>query len=225
MRPADNSSPRDDRRAAVLDVLKAASRPLSIKDLAEQVDAHPNTVRFHLMSLRADWRVEQVNSTPRAAGRPPQLFRSVPGMDPSGPRGYQELAEVLVAELADRPDPTARALEAGRSWGRQQATDRLPSADETSGAADEPVTTLVSLLDDLGFAPQVHDAGDRATISLRHCPFLELTDTRSAIICSIHLGLMQGALHAWGADVDVDRLDPFVEPDRCLAHLSTKGAS
>lgn len=34
---------------------------------------------------------------------------------------------------------------------------------------------------------------------------------------------MQGALEAWQAPVDVERLDAFVEPDLCVAHLGPKG--
>ncbi|WP_277050407.1 helix-turn-helix transcriptional regulator [Ruania albidiflava] len=58
-------------------------------------------------------------------------------------------------------------------------------------------------------------------LSVRHCPFLELADAHQRIVCPVHLGLMRGALEAWGAPVQADALDPFVEPDRCLVHLST----
>jgi predicted ArsR family transcriptional regulator len=54
---------------------------------------------------------------------------------------------------------------------------------------------------------------------------LELAETRKAVICPIHLGLMQGALETWGAPVTVDRLDAFAEPDLCLAHLSRQGVA
>jgi predicted ArsR family transcriptional regulator len=60
---------------------------------------------------------------------------------------------------------------------------------------------------------------------LRHCPFLEVAADRSSVVCPVHLGLMQGALDAWDAPLTVDRLDPFVEPDLCLAHLSDKEAA
>jgi len=58
-------------------------------------------------------------------------------------------------------------------------------------------------------------------LSVRHCPFLELAAGHQRIVCPVHLGLMRGALEAWGAPVQADALDPFVEPDRCLVHLST----
>jgi predicted ArsR family transcriptional regulator len=40
------------------------------------------------------------------------------------------------------------------------------------------------------------------------------------VICALHLGLMRGALARMRAPVSVDRLDPFVEPSLCVAHLS-----
>jgi predicted ArsR family transcriptional regulator len=49
---------------------------------------------------------------------------------------------------------------------------------------------------------------------------LELAESPKAVLCPIHLGLMQGALETWAAPVTVDRLDAFVEPDLCLAQLS-----
>ena len=89
----------------------------------------------------------------------------------------------------------------------------------------------MSLLDTLGFAPELdddrphaHPEGGPSQIRLRNCPFLELASSKPQIACSIHLGLMRGALDAWGSPVTVDRLDPFAEPDLCVAHLTREGA-
>jgi predicted ArsR family transcriptional regulator len=94
------------------------------------------------------------------------------------------------------------------------------------------------VLTDLGFAPVEPSSPRAATIGLRHCPFLELViggDARpgadgetgpgayGTVICSLHLGLMQGALAALGGPLTVDRLEPFAEPDLCVAHLAPAG--
>ncbi len=76
---------------------------------------------------------------------------------------------------------------------------------------------LVDLLADLGFAPEAGGPDDE--IRLRHCPFLELTQRETGLICPVHLGLMRGGLAKLGASVTVDRLLPFVEPDLCVAHI------
>jgi predicted ArsR family transcriptional regulator len=59
---------------------------------------------------------------------------------------------------------------------------------------------------------------------LRQCPFLDLVGTQARVICPVHLGLMQGVLGSLGATVTVERLDPFVEPDLCLARLGSAGS-
>lgn len=225
MSAADDQISGSGRRIEVLQALKGAREPQSVTDLAEQLGVHTNTVRFHLTRLLAAGQVERVVSTSRAPGRPPQLFSPKPGMNSAGPRAYRMLSEALVADLADAPDPRTKALQIGRSWGRQQAQARTEFSDERAAKPKRSVDRLVSVLDEIGFDPDVDDTHDLAPIRLRHCPFLELTHTQSEVVCSMHLGLMQGALQVWGGSVQVDRLDPFVEPDLCLAHLSTKGAS
>jgi len=42
------------------------------------------------------------------------------------------------------------------------------------------------------------------------------------VICSLHLGLMRGALERMRAPVTADRLDPFVEPSLCVARLTER---
>lgn len=80
------------------------------------------------------------------------------------------------------------------------------------------------MLADLGFDPQLAvDGGLTTTIRLRHCPFLELAEEYT-IVCPMHLGLMQGALAELRAPVEATRLEPFAEPDICLAHLAASRA-
>ena len=204
------------RRGEVLSALKTATTPMSIVQVAVQLRVHPNTVRFHLETLVDEGLAEQVEPDHRSPGRPPQMFRAVRRMDPGGPRHYQMLAEVLALALSAEADPSAKALEAGRVWGRR-LSERRSQTDAV--VAGEPIDRLIGLLDELGFAPQ--QRGD-AHIDLRHCPFLELAENTPHVVCPVHLGLMQGALQQSGEQVDVDRLDAFVEPDRCVAHLSER---
>jgi predicted ArsR family transcriptional regulator len=210
------------RRRAVLGVLKDTAAALSISEIAEQVGVHPNTVRFHLDTLIENGQVERVETDRHAPGRPPLFCRAVRGMDPTGPRGYRLLAEVLVHSMATGTHPRAKAVAASRAWGRAQGTSRDGEGGDPDDRGDS-VDRLVELLDEIGFAPEARMAAGQRQIGLRHCPFLELAGTRSEIVCPVHLGLMQGAMEAWHSPVAVDRLEPFVEPNLCLAHLSSVG--
>jgi predicted ArsR family transcriptional regulator len=215
------------RRAEILRELRDADRPLGIAEIAERVGVHLNTVRFHLDALVAAGTVERTRAELGTPGRPPQLYRATPRMDPAGPRHYRVLAEVLVATLADEPDPVGRATEAGRVWGRREASGiAADHADVGEGvSADASTDLLVGMLDDLGFAPERDEGGAPSRIGLRSCPFLELAVDHAEVVCPVHLGMMQGAMSTWRSPVSVDRLDRFVEPDLCMVHLGGVGGT
>ena len=86
------------RRHDVLKVLRAAHSPMSIATIAETLEVHPNTVRFHLDTLVSTGRVERVAPDRKGPGRPALLFRATQRMDPGGPRHYRLLAEILAAD-------------------------------------------------------------------------------------------------------------------------------
>ena len=203
------------RRQDVLAVLRAADAPLSITAVADELSIHPNTARFHLEALVRTGQVEPVETDRTKPGRPPLMFRAVPGMDPAGPRDYRMLAGILAAALARQPNPARRAVAAGSTWATQH-TDA--SAAHSRKAAVDRLTTLLA---HLGFAPQKRSgARGIGEIGLHNCPFLELAQTRRDVVCPVHLGLMKGALSAWDAPITVSELTPFAEPDLCVVHLA-----
>ncbi|GAB3024255.1 helix-turn-helix transcriptional regulator [Mycobacterium bourgelatii] len=206
------------RRDVILQLLRDSSQPRSIAEIADELAVHPNTVRFHLDALISAQRVEQLIGDTAGPGRPPVLFRAARRMDPAGPTNYRLVANILTNHFASSTDdPVAAAAELGRSWG--------PSLVEPSpGRAlskTQAVIQLVDVLDDLGFKPEPPPARGAKAIRLRHCPFHDLVDTHGTMICALHLGLMQGALTGMRGPVTVDRLDPLVEPDLCVAHLAS----
>lgn len=216
---AKSPSGHSGRRQEVVRVLRASRIPLSILAIAEELDVHPNTVRFHLDSLVGDGQVEQVESDQRGPGRPPRMFQAVRQMDRGGIRHYRLLAEILIKGLAAEPDSTARAQAVGRVWGE---------GIESPGAGvsvEESIEHLVGVLEEMGFDPERRETEGNQQVGLRHCPFLELAEGRPAVVCPIHLGLMRGALETWAAPVTVDRLEAFIEPDLCLAHFTPTEAA
>jgi predicted ArsR family transcriptional regulator len=138
-------------------------------------------------------------------------------MDPAGPTNYRLLASILTEYIARSADAADIAVELGRSTGPALITS---AASGRAPSKAHAVSELIKVLADLGFEPE-SDSGRRVrSIRLRHCPFQALAAEHGEVICSVHLGLMQGALTALRAPVTVDRLDPFVEPDLCIAHLA-----
>jgi predicted ArsR family transcriptional regulator len=205
------------RRDLILQLLRRAARPRSITEIADELDVHPNTVRFHLDTLLRDRRVEQLRAASGARGRPPVLYRAARTMDPAGPTNYRLLAGMLAGQLTES---SARPRQAARQLGRRYGARLVPTARRTSRA--ESLRSLRATLDELGFAPEPPRSTRDDEINLRHCPFLELVAERGEVICALHLGLMQGVLGSMQAPVTVDRLEPFAQPDRCIAHLTAR---
>ena len=66
----------------------------------------------------------------------------------------------------------------------------------TQMSADESIDHLVGVLDELGFGPERREPSEKQQVGLRHCPFLELAESRASVVCPIHLGLMPGELES-----------------------------
>ncbi|OBI98690.1 transcriptional regulator [Mycobacterium alsense] len=213
------------RRREVLRLLRSSPEPMSIVEIAAELGVHPNTVRFHLEGLVADRQVEHVAHGRKGPGRPPLMFAAIRQMDRGGTRQYRLLAEILTMALAADRDPRTKAMAAGRAWGRNLESPASNTEASAPASAEDAIDQLVDVLDDLGFAPERRTSDGEQLVGLRHCPFLELAEAGGSVVCPIHLGLMQGALESWEAPVSVDRLDAFVEPDLCLAHLTPAGAA
>lgn len=210
--PAPSTSPLTAVQTRVADALASLGPGATLAALAERLGGHPNATRQHLDALVDGGFATSAPLPPTGRGRPAQGFT----LTASGRRAltvdaartaYVELACAIAAWLTANGHPAAEALEIGRTWGATRASDR-----------GEPLdwSTMVDLLDELGFAPDA-DQGERSagsrgrTLRLRTCPMLESAREHPEVICRVHQGLVEGALG--GADVT---LLPFAEPGACV---------
>ena len=209
-------------RSRVLAVLLAASAPLGVEEIAGRVRLHPNTTRFHLDALIESGLAARASEERDLPGRPRTLYTATPDSARIGRRNYRLLAEILTSYLARQTrQPRQAAMKAGEAWGRF-LTER-PSPFRRVDAASA-TRHLVSTLDDIGFAPEAVTTGRKRQILLHHCPFRETAEEHGDVVCSVHFGLMRGLLTQLDAPLEVRRLDPFVEPSLCVAHLAGRGA-
>lgn len=205
-------------RARVLDVLRAAGRPMGVQEITEQVDLHPNTARFHLDGLVDAGLAERHAEERSQPGRPRMVYAAMTADVSGGQRSYRLLAQMLTSLVADTlPEPGRAAEAAGEVWGRYLAERPAPSERVDAG---EGMRRLSMVLAEAGFAPDVVADDERPVISLRHCPFREVAEQQQDVVCSLHLGLMRGVLAEVRAPLEADRLEPLVEPSLCVAHLA-----
>jgi predicted ArsR family transcriptional regulator len=207
-------------RGRVLDVLRAAGEPVGVQDVAEQVGLHPNTARFHLDGLVDAGFAERHAEDRSQPGRPRTVYLATEADLPAGQRSYRLLAEMLTSLIADTlAEPEKAAETAGAAWGRYLAERPAPGQRID---AEEGVHRLSTVLAGAGFAPGPVADPSRPVLPLRHCPFREVAEQHRDVVCSLHLGLIRGVLAEVRAPLEADRVEPFVEPSLCLAHLRAR---
>ncbi len=192
----------DRQREAILEALAAAPGGLDTRALAAAVDLHPNTIRWHLGVLADAGLVNSAPERSHKRGRPSVVHELTPDGVARDRDDYRLLATMLTAAVASDDLGEVRAYETGVRWGRHLQ-------------AAAPEAAVAELLDRQGFAAEEH--GER--IEMRRCPFYALAEESPEVICTLHRGIIDGALDAAATGRRVERLDPFVEPALCVAHL------
>lgn len=208
----------DPSRARILAEL-AEDAPLDARELGRRVGLHVNTVRVHLSTLADAGLVASESVPPQGRGRPRVVYRATAD-EPEEGRRYRLLAEILTAFVARSGANAADQLEEiGEAWGHYMVDSPPPFATLGDG---EALSRLVALLAAVGFEPELEEKGRQRRILMRPCPFLELARRHQDVVCPIHLGLIRGALGELGAKTTATKLEPFVRPDLCVAHLASR---
>ncbi len=216
----DPDPPLGQRRADVLEVLRSASGPLRVQEVARRTGVHANTARFHLDALVDAGLASKEVQARAAPGRPSFGYAAAQQAPAAGHRQYRLLAEMLSSLIEGLlPDPGQAAAEAGREWGRYLTERPAPYQRIT---AAEAVSRLLAVLAEIGFAPETGPAPGQHEVWLRRCPFHEVAEHRRDVVCQLHLGLMQGMLDQVRAPVAAVRIQPFAEPSLCIAELAPR---
>ena len=198
-------------RAEVLAALESQAEPTTLAALATSTGLHPNTLRHHLETLEADGLVERHRAPAAGRGRPAWLYLAT---DSTGTAPeYAALASSLARAIhRSSARPREDAAAAGEEWGRDlvRARGAVAAGPDHEARARRSVVTM---LDDIGFAPESDTAA--TDVRLTRCPLLEAAHEHPEIVCSVHLGLVRGALEEHGAPTDEVALLPFAEPGAC----------
>jgi len=204
-------------RVQLLDVLRTSGRPLSVGELARSCGLHISTVRFHLRILNEDGLVHRGPEPAHRRGRPRLLYTATTTPEIAPPDRYQALATMLAAHWAATPVERAQRAEHA---GYAAATEQLGPPPALGPTVDEALSQVAATFADLGFAPELSRQGDDRRLELRACPFRAVAVEHPEVVCSLHLGLLRGALAASNAPATTSALMPFVEPDLCLALIT-----
>jgi predicted ArsR family transcriptional regulator len=231
--------PANRQRQRILELVHEHDGPVDAEELAGRMGLHVTTVRFHLDALCDQGAVERARITRAGVGRPRTGYLAVRDR-----LDYRSLAEILALALGDTADQRRRRAEAaGRRWAERiqvgSARDvnaGLDVSDKTtpSETLEARATMVASVFARMGFGPELtpaarSTAGTQQTMRLHACPVRDLARAHPEVGCALHRGLLQGLVTKPRAIDGRARkqpqsaleaeLQPFVEPDLCLARV------
>ncbi|HQR80258.1 MAG TPA: transcriptional regulator [Actinomycetota bacterium] len=201
-------------RARVLEYLEAQPEAVTAARTAADLDLHGNTARLHLEGLVGAGLATRTKQAAGGRGRPAMLYNAdIWSQTDPRVRDYAQLASALATVIAETsPDPTMTARAAGAGWGASLAQGRKPTTPRKARRE------VIAILGELGFDPAPDSAG--TSVALRRCPLLDVARKHTSVVCQVHLGLVQGAMHEMGHDSPGADLIPFAEPGACRLFLT-----
>lgn len=169
-------------QSRVLSTLRDAGRALTLSELQDATGLHPNTLRGHLDALVAAGSASRIATRSGGRGRPAWAYLA---REPE----YAALAMALASGLDSGEGRTLdpAAVRGGRAWG-ERLRDQL-------GAVEDGRERVLLALTHTGFAPEA--SGDQVTLNA--CPLLDAARSHPAVVCAVHLGLVEGVLGQDGA--------------------------
>lgn len=200
--------PLSGQRLRVLDHVRTHA-PIRVADAAAHLGAHPNTVREHLDALVGLGLLDRSAGAAGGRGRPAAVYRPS-AADPAA-REYAGLATALSGHLArTSAHPERDARQAGAEWGHELIAG-------TPAAGADVRQTILDRLARLGFDPR--DDGPELGIALRRCPLLDAAKRYPAVVCQVHLGIVEGMLDHLDTPSAGTDLVAFAEPGACRLQL------
>jgi predicted ArsR family transcriptional regulator len=192
-----------------------AERPgedVTVADIAQRFDLHPNVARMHLSKLeQAGFLATGLRRT-SGGGRPARLYRLSDLVVTFGfpPRRYELLSRLALSALSaggSREDAVRVCREAGAAEGRRALAGE-PGAPRDRNAAAALVQRVA---EDQGLLPEVAWQEQALAVVVHNCTFRELSGADPDLVCAMHRAFLEGVLEVVTAGLGPLR----IRPDDC----------
>jgi predicted ArsR family transcriptional regulator len=216
----------DDLRSRMYVFIRRQGRPVSRDEAADHVGISRKLAAFHLdklvdRGLLTAHYARLPGRGGRGAGRSSKLYEpSDLEVDVSIPeRRYDIVGEIMVGALSEDSKEPARevakriAFDRGHDIGEEVKAElhlRPPGSERALAVAEE---TLAGY----GYEP---DRVENGSISLRNCPFHDLSRRAPDLVCGLNREFIDGVLRGLGNDTVEAALEPT--PGECCVKLRAK---
>ncbi|MGH3955377.1 MAG: helix-turn-helix transcriptional regulator [Mycobacterium sp.] len=190
------------QRDRVLGLLREAPQPVGVQHIADNLQIHITTVRFHLKTLEEQGQiVRRGSSAGQKAGRPQLAYAIAPRLD------YADVVALFAVHLGG----TAAERESRAALVGADLAHRVGVARHRASLSAEDL--VVETLGELGFTVQsTLMSFGRSTVQICSCPLAEIATTAPEVVRGIQRGLIQEVLDV-NADAVGRQFQVTVSPD------------
>jgi len=194
-------------------LLEHQDEPVTVLNVAEEFDIHPNVARLHLSKLEEINMVTSHFERTGKGGRPSKLYLlSDNVIELNFPhRDYKMLSSIAIETLVNLGNVGIQALyDTGKKYG-QQIIEK--STQNVSSLTDLTIDQKIALLEDaatiLGMYPQFHydEQTKSITFHINNCPFKEVTAHNQSMVCHMHHSFIKGMFNELFTDIELIELE------------------
>lgn len=189
----------DPTRYYIYQFILNSHREVTVQDIADKFEIHPNVARLHLSKLEDVKMIVSESKKTGKGGRPSRLYRlSDEVIQLHFPfRDYQLLAKISLQALTNLGKQGLEALaQTGKAFGQELIKQKLmlSSTPLDQQSFQEKVNLLNDASKTSGFSPEFNVAEEDGKIILQvfNCPFKELSVADPDVICTMHNSFLMG---------------------------------
>jgi predicted ArsR family transcriptional regulator len=193
----------DPTRFSIYQYIVSTHRAVTVQEIAEQFDIHPNVARLHLTKLEDVNLLDSTSEKTGKGGRPSRLYSlsdEVVSLQ-FPPRDYQLLANIAIETLLSFGEEGQKALyEMGRKFGHEAARQAIEkeriSVTEMSPRAK--LDSIYRLVLAQGLNPEI-ELVDEQNLRFRvyNCTFRETAAKNPESVCRMHHALLLGIFETY----------------------------
>ncbi|MED4969693.1 transcriptional regulator [Geobacillus sp. NFOSA3] len=207
----------DPTRYHIYEYITKKHKKVSVQEIAEAFNIHPNVARLHLTKLEdVNMIVSETQKTGKG-GRPSRLYRlSDKVIQLHFPfRDYQLLSKIAIQTMAKLGDVGKQALyETGKNFGKELVAQRIPhdqSVQELTFA--EKAEIVKEAAEAAGLYPtfEYNEKEGKIYLQVFNCPFKEIAFQEPEIICQMHYAFLQGMFEVLFPNVELVEMENMMK--------------
>lgn len=195
----------DPTRFHIYEFIVQKNTDVTVQDIAEAFEIHPNVARLHLSKLEdVNMLLSHTKKTGRG-GRPSRVYNlSHEVVQLHFPfRDYQLLAQIAFEAFADMGEAGKTALySTGKKFGKEIIERQTSNTSNLNRF--EKLELLKNSAEMTGLFPEFHQQTDDTIVfTVNNCPFKEVASRQKQLVCDMHSHFLKGMFEAMFEDIEL----------------------